>query len=237
MSFNRTCSFVLILACLMLAGCGYTGNVEIQHHVYQAQLHAVQEAVDEFQKDKGILPIKNSTMTTPIYIKYPIDFRRLQAYLPDAPDNAFQNGGIYEYVLVDVERNPTVKVVDLTTLEKVREVQRRVNAYWYEHHFAPLGKVIVPKRYTIDYEALGYDETPMVTSPFTGHLLGFVMDADVDVSIDYRQDLYAFLNKYGGDFETGEDIREMLVNHSPFVPAESVPYTIDANGEPVFLVK
>ncbi|HEU5138870.1 MAG TPA: hypothetical protein VFT51_02775 [Bacillales bacterium] len=223
---------------VFLSACGYAGDRQVQHSVYETQINSVQEAVDQFQKETGVLPIKNRDMGTPIYQKYPIEFRRLvPKYLPDAPDNAYGNGGVFEYMLVNVEKDPTVKVIDLTVAKVAQKLQRRVDVFRYQNHFGPLDEVIVPYRYTIDYDSLGYDQPPVVKSPFTGQELGFVMGPDVKVHIDYRKDLYAFLREYEGDYETGEDIREILVEHSPFVPVYSFPYTVNKQGEPIFLVK
>lgn len=44
---------------------------------YKDQILAVQTAVDTFKKDNGgILPIKTKEAETPIYQKYPIDFKK-----------------------------------------------------------------------------------------------------------------------------------------------------------------
>lgn len=226
------------IGCLLfLSACGYPGNPEVQQHVYKAQIQTVQTAVDEYHKQTGVLPIKTRNEKTPIYEKYPIDFNRLTRYLPEAPGNAYMNGGIYEYVLVNAEKHPTVKVVDLTTVQTVQELQRRLDLFRYKHHYTPVKKVIMPKRYTLDYEKLGYSKPPFVSSPFTGYHLGFVVGTDSKVHIDYRKDLHAFLQKFGGHYKPGQDIRNILVNHSPFVPVDSLSYTISKSGDPIFLTK
>lgn len=226
------------LCLFLLSACGYTGDPEIQHHVYKSQIETVQSAVNQYHKDTGVLPIKTRPQKTPIYQKYPIDFDRLvKKYLPDPPENSYLKGGIYEYVLVNAEKNPTVKVIDLTTVDKVQEVQRRVDMFRAKHGFSPLKDVIVNKRYSLDYKAMGYQNPPAIKSPFTGRDLDFVIDTKSKVHIDYRSDLYAFLKKYGEDYQKGEDIRNILVKHSPFVPVDSFPYTVNDKGEPIFLVK
>ena len=67
-------------------------------------MQTVQAAVNQFQKDNdGILPIKNSVETTPIYQKYPIDFKRIvPEYMAEPPRNAFESGGVFQYVIVFV---------------------------------------------------------------------------------------------------------------------------------------
>ncbi|HET7657215.1 MAG TPA: hypothetical protein VFK37_02905 [Bacillales bacterium] len=229
---------VLILALFLLSACGYTGNAQIQHHVYKAQLETVQSAVDQYHKDTGVLPIQTRVQKTPIYKKYPIDFDRLIGhYLPNAPENAYMNGGVFEYVLVHAETDPTVKVADLTSEQAVQELQTRIDMFRYSHHFTPIGRIIAPKRYAIGFKKLGYENPPSVISPFTGYNLDFVIGPDSKVHIDYRKDLHAFMEKYGGTYKPGEDIRHILVDHSPFVPIDSFPYTVNKQGDPVFQVK
>ena len=63
---------------------------------------SVQTAINQFQEDNdGILPIKNSDETTPIYQKYVIDFKRIvPEYMAEPPSNAFESGGVFQYVIV-----------------------------------------------------------------------------------------------------------------------------------------
>lgn len=35
----------------------------------------------------------------------------------------------------------------------------------------------------------------------------------------------------------GEDIRQLLIDKYPVVPAYSVPYTVDENGEPTYFME
>lgn len=223
---------------LGLTGCMYPGDKKAQNHVaYKAQLQAVQTAVDEYQKDKGgILPIKNSTQETPIYKKYRIDYDKLEAYLAEPPFNAYESGGIFEYVLVNVEKDPTVKVIDLTLVNDVQEVQRKINIYRYHHQFSPLAGVITENRFKINFEELGYDKPPYVTSPYSGQQLGFILDKNARVHINYLPDIYKQVKKSGKTFKEGEDLRKLLVNNFPYVPIDSLPYTMK-DGEVVFLVK
>ena len=76
----------------------------------------------------GLLPIKTRELETDIYIKYPIEFSKIvPAYTEKIPSNAYETGGIYQYVLIDVETNPTVKLVDLRSAERIRELNLRKN--------------------------------------------------------------------------------------------------------------
>lgn len=227
----------VIIALLSLTGCMYPEENLIQNQVsYKEQVNSVQNAVKEFQTaNGGILPIKTKDAKTPIYQKYPIDFQKIvPAFLAEAPGNAFENGGIFQYVLVDAEVNPTVKLLDLRMAESIREIKLRINANGYP----PFKEKIADSVYTIDFKKLGYKEEPIAVSPFTNQNLHFVISSDAEVYIDYRSDLYQALKSNKLDLREGEDIRHILVAESMFVPAYSLPYTIDkTTNEPIFLAE
>ena len=46
-------------------------------------------------------------------------------YTEKIPSNAYETGGVYQYVLTDVETNPTVKLVDFRAAERIRELNLR----------------------------------------------------------------------------------------------------------------
>src|SRR3954452_6975405 len=96
----------LALTAFLLTGCMYPQEELAKNQVpYQDQIQTVQTAVDAFRKDNGgILPIKTKEAETPIYQKYPIEFKKITPkYIADTPGNAYENGGVFQYVLVDVE--------------------------------------------------------------------------------------------------------------------------------------
>ena len=231
----------LIIAISLLSGCLYPEDKLKQNQVpYLDQLASVQLAVEQFQQDNsGLLPIKTRDMTTPIYQKYPIDFNKLiPRYMQDTPGTSFESGGVYLYVLVDVETNPTVKLFDLTLTETIREINFRLDDYRRKNGYPPFKEVVSNKVFTLDFKKLGYTEEPYVVSPFTGNNLSFVINDEVDIFVDYRPDLYATLQKSKNSYVTGDDIRDILVQDSMFVPAHSLPYTIDPDKkEPIFLDK
>ena len=81
---------------------------------YADQLELFKKQLILSRKHRWLLPIKTRDETD-IYIKYPIEFSKIvPAYTEKIPSNAYETGGIYQYVLMDVEENPTVKLVDLT---------------------------------------------------------------------------------------------------------------------------
>ncbi|WP_221567615.1 hypothetical protein [Alkalihalobacillus sp. TS-13] len=228
----------VILVFTLLTGCLYPEERLGQNRVpYEDQLNNVQNAVIEYRKDNGVLPIANRDQGTPIYVKYPIDFGKLvPRYMQEPPGNSYENGGVYQYVLFDVEKDPKVKLVDLETVEQVKDYKTKLRLYIQKHKYPPYDKVLANERYTLKHKELGYKEQPTVKSPFTGNHLPLIVDNKNNVYIDYSMDLYQALEKKEHNYKKGDDIRDILVEDSPFVPAFSVPYTVE-DGEPVFLLK
>lgn len=228
----------LIFFCMFLSGCLYPDDRLEQNAVpYEDQIVSVQSAIDRFQVETGgLLPIKTREMSTPLYQKYPIDFNKLAPrYMAEPPGTSFENGGIYLYVLVDVEEDPTVKLIDLRISEKIRDLNMRLNVYRQSNGYPPFKDVLTNELYTLDYKKLGYDAAPSVESPYSGEYLPFVIDKNGDIYVDYRVDLYKALQTMEHSYKAGDDIRNLLVKESYFVPAYSLPYTIDDKNEPVFL--
>ncbi len=108
------------------------------------KLQVVQKAVATFkEQNDGILPIKTRDMNTPIYQKYPIDFQKISPrYIQEAPGNAYESGGVYQYVLIDVETNPTVKLIDVRMAEQIQQLSLKLRMYRDEHQYPPFKKVI-----------------------------------------------------------------------------------------------
>ncbi|MGG5253785.1 hypothetical protein ACQYAD_09840 [Neobacillus sp. SM06] len=201
---------------------------------YKDQVQAVQTAVDSFQKDNGgILPIKTKDADTPIYQKYPIDFKKIvPKYLVDPPGNAYENGGVFEYVLIDAETKPTVKLLDVRMADAIRDLKLRIKAGGYP----PYKKRLADNVYTLDYHQLGLEKPLYAVSPFTHRNLPFVITGTGEIFVDYRADLFQVIQKGRYTLKPGVDIRWILTKNSLFVPAYSLPYTIDAKTqEPVFL--
>jgi len=232
-------AFLVFIIISLLTGCLYPEERLKKNEIpYETQITSVQSAVDSYQKDSGgLLPIKTRDMSTPIYQKYPIDFNLLvPKYLAEPPGTSFENGGIYLYVLFDVENDPTVKLIDLRMAEKIREIKIRINAYLQSNGYPPFKEQISRGVFTLDFEKLGYKEPPQVLSPFSNEYLPFVIDGNGEIYVDYRIDLYQKLQKENMTVEKGDDIRNILVKDSPFVPAFSLPYTVNENNEPIFLI-
>ncbi len=226
---------ILLLTVVLLSGCMYPKEELTQNQIpYKDQIETVQTAVEQFQTDNGgILPIKTRDEKTPIYQKYPIEFKKIAPkYMAEPPGNAYESGGIFQYVLVNVEKNPTVKLLDLRMAETIREMKLRIKSKGYPPYKTQIAKNV----FSVDFKQLGYEKTPFVVSPFTNQNLSLVITGDAEVYVDYRPDLYQALKKTVKEPEPGMDIRSILVDDSMFVPAFSLPYTIDSKTkEPVFL--
>lgn len=228
--------FILTMGGL-LAGCAYPSGERAENQIpYEDQVATAQAAVERYQESTGgLLPIKTRDMDVDQYIKYPIDFSKIVPdFTAEIPSNAFEVGGIYQYVLTDVEENPTVKLVDLRVAEGIRTVNVRKNANGGR---APIAEIIADNVYRFNHEAMGFSEQPMVQSPYSGSMLPMVITGQGEVYVDYSIDLFEALQSYEGELEEGQDIRFILYEDSPVVPAYSLPYTIDENGEPVFLTE
>ncbi|NEU31125.1 hypothetical protein GN156_10075 [bacterium LRH843] len=224
----------------MMTGCFYPNEQKSENRIaYPDQLQAVQQTVEQFQTDTGVLPIRTFDETTPIYQRYAIDFKQLiPRYIQQPPGTAFENGGVFQYVLVNVEESPQVKVIDLTSQQKIMEFQQKLNQYMKKHTYAPILEMVDVGLFKIDYKALNYRDEPLIKSPYHHDTyLPLLLTNAGDVIIDYRIDLNIMLQEHGSAFKEGEDIRPLLYEHSPFVPFRSVPYVIDENGEPAYAMK
>ncbi|WP_240377100.1 hypothetical protein [Bacillus piscicola] len=226
-----------LIVCFMLSGCLYPAEKKADNQVSNdAQLASVQQAIDQFKEDTGVLPIKTKEADTPIYQKYVVDFRKLiPRYIQEPPKNAFENGGVYQYVIIDPENSAETKVIDLRMMNEIQAFQLDINRYIKKHGYAPIEKPIGPEVFSVNYKQLKYDSPPKVKSPYhRGTYLPLIINQRGEVIVDYAIDLNMALEEFDSNYETGEDIRSILTDHYPIVPAFSVPYTIDENGDPQF---
>lgn len=225
---------LLITALFLLSACAYPDSERAESQIpHEDQLISVQDGVNKYRNASGgLLPIKTRDMEVDQYIKYPIDFSKIvPAHMSEIPPNAFETGGIFQYVLTDVEENPTVKLVDLRVADAIRSVNIRKSANGGK---APISEIISDNVYKFNHTLMGFKEEPTVTSPYSGRKLPMVITGSGEVFVDYSMDLYSALQEYEGELEEGQDIRFLLYEDSPIVPAYSLPYTIDENGEPIF---
>ncbi|MFC7370503.1 hypothetical protein ACFQPF_02305 [Fictibacillus iocasae] len=231
-------SWLPLVLVFFLSGCLYPEDRKAENRIpYKDQIDAVQTAVEEYQKDTMVLPIKNRDSNTDVFQKYPIDFNKLvPKYLQDVPGNSFEKGGTFQYVLIRVEEKPAVKLVDLVMTDDLQDVQMALDSYMREHRYPPFKDLLATGRYTFDHKKLGLKKKPTVTSPFTGKELPLILDNQANVLVDYREDLKTAMKSNPDDAEKETDIRYLLADHSFFSPAHSVSFTAE-NGKPVFLLK
>ncbi|NLY78689.1 MAG: hypothetical protein GX072_01925, partial [Lysinibacillus sp.] len=147
------------------------------------------------------------------------------------PGNAFEKGGIFQYIIWDPENNPTVKLVDLRSAEKIRELNIRLLSSKYMVYKDRIADYV----YSIDFDKLNYDSQLTVPSPYSNNHLPLVASTEGKAYVDYSIDLALFLKENDIKPTPGEDIRMLLVEAYPVVPAYSLPYTVNENNEPVFM--
>ena len=222
----------------LLSGWLYPQKQKTENQLpYKAQISSVQSAVDQFKKDEGgILPIVTKEADTPIYQKHVIKFSKISPrYLAEPPENAYESGGVFQYVLVNVEKDPTVKLLDVRMAEKIQETSLRLQAYMESNGYPPFEERLAKNVFTLDFKKIGLKEAPTVTSPYSHKELYLVIDGNGKLFVAYTPDLYEAIQKHKGKVNKGQDIRELLVKDSDFVPAFSLPYTVDEKTDkPIF---
>ncbi|WP_312029513.1 hypothetical protein [Paenibacillus sedimenti] len=216
---------------LLLSGCAYPKELRKENQINPAEfITLVQQAVDQFHEKNGVLPIKNSDMNTPLYEKYVIDFGKLQKMhlLSSIPANAFESGGIFMYVLVNVETKPQVKLMDLSAYQSVEDVQKKVDDYKVKHNGdLPAGIAINDSFEYVDFSKLGM-KSPEIKSDFNRQdfLTYMVHKNSGKVAIDYGMDIMKMVQS--GSLEStlkpDQDLRDLLVAKSHFVPIRSFTY-------------
>jgi len=225
----------LTLLFALLSGCMYPDERRAENQVPSAfYLEATQKAIEQFQQDTAVLPIVTKPMDTPIFEKYEIDFLKMRPkYLPDAPGNSFEKGGIYKYVLIDVETKPAVKLLNLSAVSIVADVQAAVNRYRNFYNKLPVKEDLGSGYYSIDHEKIGV-KTWQVPSTLGHSLLPLVMNAQGEVGIDYAADIAALLRDTKAAVPKKTDPRYVFARESMFVPVKSFPYEM-VDGEPRLL--
>jgi len=229
---------VSIFISIVLTGCLYPKSELAKNQVpNEAQLEMVQTAVMQYRDEtNGLVPIKTKSNNVDKYEKYLIDFTLLKEHqlLAETPGTAYENGGVYQYTIITPEDDPRVKLIDLRLAEKIREVNVKLDIYRSKNIYPPFGEKVDDGLYKINYKKLGYKSEPYVVSPFSNINLPFVMNTEGEIFIDYRIDLQNALQEFDHKYESGDDIRPILEDNYPFVPAYSLPYSIE-NNEPVFI--
>lgn len=221
-------AMTMAILAIALSGCLYPGDRQPAENPAAVRdgVAAVQRAVDEYRRSTGVLPIRNRPVNTPIYEKYPIDFSRLVdgGFLGAVPKIAFEKGGRFVFVLVDVETTPKVKLLDLSAHEAAVRVRQAVEAHLAEGRPLPAGEQVAPQFWTVDFAAMGMREERII-SVFSGRPVRFLVHASGTVGIDYAADIMSLIQRLGlTNADIPGDLRELLVRESDFVPADSFVY-------------
>lgn len=237
-SWRKTLRLVgsLTLLSVIMTGCLYPDERRAENQVPSTFfLEATQKAVEQFQQETSVLPIVTKPLETPIFEKYEIDFRKMiPKYMPDVPGNSFEKGGVYKYVLVDVETKPAVKLINLGAVSTVADVQSAVDRYRGYFQKLPVKADLGNGYFSIDVDEIGV-KVWQVPSTVGNYLLPLVMNADGQVGIDYAADIATMLrNNSKATVPKNTDPRYVLARESMFVPAKSFPYEM-VDGEPKLL--
>ncbi|MFC4985769.1 hypothetical protein ACFPFV_10820 [Salinicoccus siamensis] len=225
---------MIIISTIFMAGCLYPESEKAERQMPdETQIQMVQNAVDLFSQDSGgLLPIKTKEGQRE-YLEYQIDFEKLVPdYLEKRPENSYEMGGHYQYVVIDAEDDPKVKLADLRITEEVRSLRLRLNAMG-EH--VELDEQIDPNVYPLDLKFYNLESNPTVKSPYTGAALNVYYNGGEEFIVDYREDIGKIIKENDLSFETGDDVRSVLYEYTPIVPVYSPEITVDENNNPIFM--
>ena len=232
LKYNFRFLTVLFLV-LFLSACMYPESEEPNQMPNESQIEMVQQAVEQYREDTdGLLPIKTVSETRE-YFEYQVDFDRLvPEYMDERPPISYEGGGYYQFVILDAEENPTVKLADLRITEEIRSLQLRVNGMGEHVQFE---ETIGPNVYKLDLDFYNLEENPTVTSPISGGALNVYYSGGEIFIVDYREDIGRIIEDNDLQFETGDDVREVLYEYTPIVPIYSPEITVDENNDPIFM--
>ncbi|SET52939.1 DUF3939 domain-containing protein [Paenibacillus sp. NFR01] len=222
---RRLLALVLLLLAAGTTGCMYREETHSPGS-YRQSVMLVQDAVDQYQQATGLLPIENSDQSVPRYEKFRIDLDKLhrEGYLDEIPSAAFEKGGSAYFLLQDEETAPTVKLIDLVTVQAVNDVQREVQRYRMSHGGSlPLEEELYPGLFAIDYGKLKQRQAKLA-SVYSQRPLTLLMDGSGGVYADYAEDIITAIQKNGSEPAEDEDLRQELTQASYYVPAKSLPY-------------
>lgn len=232
------CMIIVAAGITLLSGCMYPGAKRQEQSVsYRESVERIQSAINAFQQDTGILPIITAGEEVPRYEKFRINLDQLnkQGYMDQIPDTAFEQGGSAYFLVIDEESNPTVKVMDLITVQKVNDVQRLVDEYERSHPGqwpVTQEEETYPGLHEVDLKKIR-GEGHELLSVYSRQPLPYLIDKSGRVYVDYAWDIMQAIDKSGtaASSEQG-DLRVLLTEQSYFVPVKSLPYTW-VDGTPV----
>lgn len=230
--FLRTSLFLVSL--ISLTGCLYPNEQSPNSGVSAREsVLMVQDAVNRYKEQTGLLPIQNAKEDTALYEKYKVDFGKLKRmnFISQIPSAAFESGGSYQFLVIDEETEPQVKVLDLVAFQTVGNVQSKVNGYRINHdNKNPSADELYPGFFTINFKELEMD-SPDVISDYSNQSLSLILDEQGNVYVDYGIDIATAIRKSKVEPAPTADLRRALIEASYFVPVRSPIYHW-VNGEP-----
>ncbi len=226
--FSRIAALALLIVPLLsLSGCLYPDEQTPRGEASAREaVLTVQDAVDRYFEQTDVLPIENADEITPLYEKYKIDFGKLQSgdYLGSVPSIAFEKGGRFQFLIIDEETKPQVKLLDLAVYQQVGGVQKKVVEYFASHKGAiPAGEQIYPGYVSVDFDKLGIG-APDIRSVYSRQPVNLIMDIAGKVYIDYGIDIVTAIGKSETTPDGNSDLRRYLLDASYYVPVKSVEY-------------
>jgi len=223
------------LAAFGLAGCLYPEDRRADNQAPPREaVRNVQAAIEQFQADNGLLPIKNSSADTPVYEKFVIDFAKLErmGYVGDIPGTAYEKGGSYYFLVINEQTDPIVRLMDIVVHQQFNDLQAKVDTYRAANGgVLPAGDEAYPSFYYVDYERLG-GGVPDIRSVFSNQPLAALVHENGTVFGDYGIDVRKAVELSETEPEPNADLRELLVRQSLFVPVKSPVYAwVDGDPE------
>ncbi|MCD9021213.1 hypothetical protein [Cohnella silvisoli] len=225
---------LLTLIIMSMTGCLYPEDQSPGSQVSAREaVLTVQDAVDRYKEQTGLLPIQNSEETVPLYEKYKVDFGKLKrmSFIAQVPSAAFENGGSYQFLIIDEETKPVVKLLDITVFQAVGDVQKKVDEYRRNHsNQNPAGNEIYPGFREVDFDKLVMS-APDIRSMYSHQSLNLLVNDSGQVLVDYGIDMATAVKKADAKPLQTADLRRVLIEASYFVPVRSPVYHW-VNGEP-----
>ena len=230
---------LLIITATLLTGCLYKTQESTSPRIISKEaLRNVQGAIDQYYADHQLLPILNSDSSIHKYEKYRVDFQKLkrELYIENIPTSAFENGGNYYYIIQNEEVDPIIKGLNIHILQKVNDMQKAVDSFEQTNGKWPFGEPVSDGFYTLDYEQLS-TKRPELISPFSGQTVDMMLHESGKIFINYASDIMQLIQAKGlSSLEQYDDLSELLVEHSDYVPVRSALYRYE-NNMPVAYLK
>lgn len=228
-------SLTVALISLLLSGCLYPQtDSSTSSIVSKESMRNVQAAIDQYLNDKGILPIHNSDASVDRYEKFRVNFDTLkkEGYVDVLPSSAFEGGGNYYFLILNEDTEPTVKAQSIYLIQKMIDVQQKVDTYKSKNGTLPIAEQVYEGFYALDYKALDM-KAPELHSLYSGGISELLIAESGTVYINYASDIYQMMKQHPeAELSDEHDLRELLVMYSDYVPVNSAKYKL-INDEPV----